>query len=407
LARRAVLLLLLSSVVLTPLYIVKAPLGSISPDLLEVLVLAGLLATGALVASRQVQLQRWPLLWPALALVVAGTLALLWSPDRRFAFGVHRAYLVEPVAVAYSLNLLLKDSREIWAAAIAVVLGGLVVGGGEVGSAVAEFGQRAQFDIYPPTGFYENANQTALLVLPALCVALGLIPTADRRLRGFGISAAVILLAAFLLTYSRGGFLAALLAIALFFLLALRRRRWVATGAGVAVLLVGALALPKVGARVRHQLDLSDPQNSFVTRLPIWRAAVRMIRDHPFQGVGIAGFRDELRRYAPDVLQSHGHPHNVFLNMWLTLGLLGLLAFLWVGVTIGRATVQGLRLGHGWALYPLYCGLAAAFIAILVHGMIDNAIWSNDLALHFWTLAALSTAGLRLAPERSVDSALR
>lgn len=400
-ARRAVLLLLLSSLVLSPAYLVKLPLGRINPDLLEVLVLAGLVATAALVAMRQVSLRGWPLMWAALALLFAGALAVLWSPDRRYAFGVYRAYLLEPIAFAYALNLLLDRSRAIWTAAMAVVLGGLVVGAAEIGSALVEFGQRSQFDINPPTGFYTNANETALIVLPAVCIALGAVRSMDRRLRAVGIGAVIVLLAGFLLTYSRGGFLAALVAIPLFLLLALRKRRWEATGGGLAILVVGALALPKVGERIRHQLDLSDQQNSIVTRLPIWRAALRMIGDHPFQGVGIGNFGNELKRYAPDILQSHTHPHNLLLNIWVTLGLLGLAAFLWVAAAIGGVTLKGLRWGHGWAMYPLYCGLAAAFMAVLLHGMIDNAVWSNDRALQFWTLAALATTGLRIPREGS------
>lgn len=403
-ARRTILLLLLSGLVFSPAYLVKLPLGRINPDLLEVLVLAGLLATAALVATRQVPLRGWPLMWPALALLFAGGLALLWSPNRRYAFGVYRAYLLEPIAFAYALNLLLDRFKAIWTAAVAVVLGGLVVGAAEIASAIVEFGQRSQFDINPPTGFYPNANETALIVLPALCIALGTVRSMDRRLRAFGVGAVIVLLASLLLTYSRGGFLAALVAIPLFVLLALRKRRWEATGAGLAILVVGALALPKVGARIRHQLDLSDPQNSFVTRVPIWRATFRMIRDHPFQGVGIANFGNELKRYAPDILQSHTHPHNVLLNMWVTLGLLGLATFLWVAAAIGAVTMKGLRRGHDWALYPLYCGLAAAFVAVLLHGMIDNAVWSNDRALQFWALAALATTGLRIPREVPVDS---
>jgi O-antigen ligase len=143
--------------------------------------------------------------------------------------------------------------------------------------------------------------------------------------------------------------------------------------------------------RLQHELDPNDPNNTVLSRLPIWRAAVHMIRDHPVTGIGLNSFASDLKVYAPGVRETHTHPHNVFLNFWVVLGVLGLLAYAWVLVQFARAVARGLP-------RPLYVGLAGALAAIIAHGLVDTTIWRNDLALQFWTLAAIAGAGAGAAP---------
>jgi O-antigen ligase len=117
-----------------------------------------------------------------------------------------------------------------------------------------------------------------------------------------------------------------------------------------------------------------------------------MVRDHPITGVGFADFEALLHRYAPALHETHTHPHDLFLNLWLNLGVLGLVAFVAVLAILVATIVQELRRGRGTEFYFLFCGVAAALAGVLTHGLVDNAIWKNDLALQFWTLAALVTA---------------
>jgi putative inorganic carbon (HCO3(-)) transporter len=158
---------------------------------------------------------------------------------------------------------------------------------------------------------------------------------------------------------------------------------------------VGLLVTPRMLQRLQHEFDPNDPNNTVLSRIPIWRAAVHMIQDHPITGIGLDSFAADLKVYAPGVQESHTHPHNLFLNFWVVLGLLGLLAYVWVLVWFARAISAGVR-ARG-PLWPVYVGLAGALAAILVHGLVDTTIWRNDLALQFWTLVAIATAGLATA----------
>src|SRR5437588_12940649 len=87
------------------------------------------------------------------------------------------------------------------------------------------------------------------------------------------------------------------------------------------------------------------------------------------------------------------YPHNIFLAMWVELGLLGLAAFV---------VLLGMLLWRGWSSYtradglarPLLWGTSASFVAIAVHGMFDTPYFNNDLSVEFWILAALEVAAI-------------
>ena len=104
-------------------------------------------------------------------------------------------------------------------------------------------------------------------------------------------------------------------------------------------------------------------------RAVLWRAALRMIAAHPITGVGPDNFRLEYGEYAGIAnADSRVHSNNMYLEMIAGTGLLGGLAFLWLG---WRAFGQILALClHGDA--AIGAGLAAAGLAIAAHGIVDS-----------------------------------
>lgn len=376
---------LLGALVASPTYLVKLHFAGLEPNLLEVLVVIGL---GLTVLARP-RPRPWSLQWPALALLAAGTLAFLWSPDRHSSFGIYRQFLVEPVLAGYALYLLLDDRRAVWRSGWAVAASGVVPALNEIVSGVRQIHQWRTWDVHPPTGFYLNANFAALVIVPALAVALGLALREGARTRRPALAFAALLLLGLVVSYSRGGFIGLAGALLVVWWLGIRRKAPFAI-AGVGAAVAGVLAIPRMLDRLKHEFDLHDPNNTVLSRLPIWRAAVRMIQDHPVTGIGMNSFAHELQVYAPAVQESHTHPHNVFLNLWVVLGVLGLAAYLWVILWFGRALAAALARRD--ELRPLYVGLAAALAAILLHGLVDTTVWRNDLGLQFWVLVALATA---------------
>lgn len=85
------------------------------------------------------------------------------------------------------------------------------------------------------------------------------------------------------------------------------------------------------------------------------------------------------------------YPHNIFLNFWTELGLLGALLFIWIiGKFIwqtGRRSLTapaGDKAGRYWSW-----GLMAAMLTVLIHGLVDVPYFKNDLAALFWIMLAI------------------
>jgi O-antigen ligase len=128
-----------------------------------------------------------------------------------------------------------------------------------------------------------------------------------------------------------------------------------------------------------------------------------MVRDYPILGIGPDNFQ---HYYAPTRTQDRwqtecppgvgyvgtnaggepclSHPHDEILDFWLSTGVAGLMAFLWLELVFWKQAVPGLKLRD-----PLVLGASAAMIAALVHGLVDNSYFLPDLAVLFWILCAL------------------
>jgi O-antigen ligase len=88
------------------------------------------------------------------------------------------------------------------------------------------------------------------------------------------------------------------------------------------------------------------------------------------------------------------HPHNIFLDYWLTLGIMGLIVLLWLlwryyRESINLARWASSKVGSDPLARALALGLIAAMTDFLVHGLVDNSYFLMDLALIFWMSCAM------------------
>jgi putative inorganic carbon (HCO3(-)) transporter len=117
-----------------------------------------------------------------------------------------------------------------------------------------------------------------------------------------------------------------------------------------------------------------------------------MIADHPLTGVGLDNFLYAYRtRYVlPSAWQEPdlSHPHNLILDTWTRLGILGLPAMAWLLIAFFRSAWLQFRAATGQRR-ALLLGLLAAMVALLAHGMVDHAIYVVDLAFVFALLLAM------------------
>jgi putative inorganic carbon (HCO3(-)) transporter len=162
--------------------------------------------------------------------------------------------------------------------------------------------------------------------------------------------------------------------------------------------------------------------NTASKRVYLWQSALEMIHDRPWFGYGLdnwlcyyssgdkyhpntvcptpAGFHHYIITQDPVTKRSTGmsnepflsHPHNIFLHVWVSMGIFGLLAFIAVLVLFYWTLVRLLfylhkrRPPYFEELRWMTIGIGISMLAAVVQGQMDSSFLEQDLAFCFWTL---------------------
>lgn len=347
-------------------------------------------------------LVRSPFLLPAALLFIAGTLSTALAVDRHHALEYYRWTVLEPL-IYFALLLLTRVPARTWLYLALAVLGAGVVSSvigldqwiTGIGLSVPPGGGPRR--VPGPYGSPDNLGLLLDRVIP-LWLALVLLARVPSWRRWLWLLPGALFLVTLALTYSRGAWLAVPIGCLLVVVLAFPWGRWLLVAAVIVALLGVGLKESAIARAVN-----SGHNGTAAQRLNIWNSSLAMIRDHPLVGVGPDNF---VHYYAPTRKQDRwqhecaagvgymqpgagdepclSHPHNEFLDFWLSTGILGLLAFLWLEL------VFWVRAAGIWrrSRDVLTLGVMGAMAAGLAHGLVDNSYFLPDLAILFWLFCA-------------------
>ncbi|BCL79503.1 O-antigen ligase family protein [Ktedonobacteria bacterium brp13] len=201
--------------------------------------------------------------------------------------------------------------------------------------------------------------------------------------RGLSLLAMLVLLAALVLTYSTGAWVAFFVGMLIFLLLVGDTRLLL-----VLLCLVFVLALTLtllMPAQLQLQLQHATANNELSLRIAAWQTALRVIQAYPLTGVGL-GHQAYLLHAEPYRVPAQfvqlSHPHNSYLE-WAAMGgipvlLLFLLLLLWTHFSAWR----NWRLADR-SLRPLLGAGIAATVTLSV----------NSVSINGWTHFALAFFG--------------
>lgn len=209
-----------------------------------------------------------------------------------------------------------------------------------------------------------------------------------------------LIFVALLLTFSRGAFLA--LAASVFFLALARYRKLFIYGLLVLVLILILPWTQEYVVRLVQGLNFfnfSQTDLASQMRLGEFRDAWFLIQRYPLFGVGFAG--------SPDIDLYLGVA-NVYLSIGQQMGLLGLVSFLAIFITLfGDAWFKRRFIVGNVRVEPVWLGLLATVIAGLTAGLFDHYLFNTEFhhtVTMFWMLVGLTAAATRLGSLRD-DSA--
>ena len=353
---------------------------------------------------------RRPFVWAAAGFLVAGLLSLvLPHPTHRAeALREFRWTIAEPLLFFALLARYVRAEADLFRILNAFLIAAAL--NAQVGVDQYLFGDTWSMEgVGRAIGLYPGATAFGIFVGRALAIALALalfLPDqepAQRRWRWAYALLSVPLGLGMLASFARGAWVGVFVALVVITFLSGARR--------VALGLVGlaALAVPVALFALRNIQRFSLTGSSNLSRFAIWIPALRVIRDHLLTGIGPDQFLYQDPRYGiPNTrFQTVNHPHDWILDAWLRLGLWGLLLMIATIVAFFVSAVRAYRGRRGTALGAILLALIAGMTDHVIHGFVDQAYFTQDLALTFWMLLGLLGAILLLPrPPAAVEQAV-
>ena len=252
---------------------------------------------------------------------------------------------------------------------------------------------------------FSHPNVAAFYFNLIITLCFYLLKSSITRLTGVARAAMylylLLILGLLALTQTRSAWIACILFFAAYGLLFERRF--------LIYLIIGiscALMLPVVHERLldlasgNHVSRNAQQLNSFAWRLLLWKSALNWMQpDHYLFGYGLGGFRFHTNEFFPLAGGIHWDAHNVYMEWFFDVGLVGVITYFWVHV-------QGLR--GVWHLYGTdrlaAFSVGFAILGYLIVSASDNMLSYLVFNWYFWFLVgaacSLAVSTLQGSPGR-------
>lgn len=236
-------------------------------------------------------------------------------------------------------------------------------------------------------GGFEHFNTLAQfldLTLPLSVVLIFM----DQKNKKYWLCSMIMFLG-LIVTYSRGGLLGLFISLLFVCLVLTKYVRW-------ALVLVGCFMLYKI--KGLNFTDIADTEHTYIKtfsydlRTRIWYYAwLEIIGDWKnfFFGTGQGSFITVTKKYARfyDATGTVYNAHNIYLLIWLEMGLIGLISFISIIISHIKKVIKIFK--HNCEEKFIITGLLASIIAFMTQGIFDHALWGQGFKLHFFGYLAL------------------
>ncbi|MBI4713777.1 O-antigen ligase family protein [Candidatus Uhrbacteria bacterium] len=404
----------LVTLALLPAYLLRADIFGIPTTLLEVFLLV-LIATWVIQNRKRLKElfvinRQWAIF---ISLVVlSATISAIIAPDTLSAFGIWKAYFIEPILFFYLLvDLLRKKQITNEKIITALCVGGLLISFAAILQWILWEGIPIPWDIERRvTGLFDYPNALGLFLGPLVIIVIvrliykchcesGLkagrsnlcveIATSfrtfckrcgthrnDKML--FYLISLILFIIAIILAQSEAALASVVITIVIMGISYKKFRKPMIVISCAALLIL--FSIPTTRAFLVNKISLQDYSGQ--VRLSQWKETSELLKDHPIAGVGLSQYPNTLKPYHKDTqYEIFQYPHNIFLNIWVELGLLGLLAFgFFCFLVLHNFTTPRLHDSITF-FFPL--------LQIFIHGLVDVPYFKNDLAVLTWTLLAI------------------
>ena len=334
--------------------------------------------------------------------ILISLISVFLANDKTQALGIFKGWFLFPAMLYiliinnFSRENISKLSIPLYASLITISLWAVLQKIGIIGQLFYQFGD-ASFTQYLKEGRtfgpFESPNYLAMYIVPMIFLSVPIFK--EIKNKALKIILVLLYLLPFSVIYfttSRGGAVALATSIIAFLLFLYFKskifRKIIEKQSNI---LIFGLIIVTTIFLIFAARKIAPNQGGDNIRLEIYSYSIAMIKENPILGIGLGSFEQKIDQISADNVgfQQYGisyalHPHNLFLAMWLNLGLAGLIIFfilLWQIIhNLFRDKTEP---------FIKSC-IFAALIAVLVHGLFDTTYFKNDLSAIFWLIFALS-----------------
>ena len=175
------------------------------------------------------------------------------------------------------------------------------------------------------------------------------------------------------------------------------------------ILLAILLILPFVAPKIikSRAASIINPPITQKRRIADWQTALRMTEDFPLTGVGLGrAYLTAYPRYRPGC--GYYYCHNLYLHQAASVGIPGLVAYIWLIITFFRKGFRSLARKR-WFFSrteseprkDLLAGILAGIFGILIASLTDEHFHATEVAMTFWFLVGLGIVLSRLISDKA------
>jgi putative inorganic carbon (HCO3(-)) transporter len=351
------------------------------------------------VRTRRFKLSFPPILWPLLLFMTATLIAWLWSPEPEIGRAPLNKFWLFTIIVL--VTNVFDRQRSMQAYQLLFVLGVL--------AALQVIGQflivwRINLEARL-TGFMGHWMTLSGGLMLASVASAGYFLFVMPRRRLLWLVGLAIMAASLALSLARSIWIATLVGVLV--LLCMRHLNWrtfAAVGLALGTLLL--LAPGAIQRRIQSIWDTNDPSN--YARLAIWKAGVRMVKEHPWVGVGPQRVSKVFYDYHPHPEDSNRsgfypvHMHNNLLQFAAERGIPCALFWLWLMLKVGWDHWRNFRaVGDGEKVIPAI-GFTVV-VAFFLAGLFEFNFGDSEVLMIFLFLVsapyAVSSSAAETQPQ--------
>ena len=337
--------------------------------------------------------------WPITVFTVCGLISITGSPDPGFSFynfyNLVGVYLITYIMVTQNVDEYSDVKKIMYALAWSMTL---VIGYGffqyifGISTADMKWVDGEAFPELRKRVFatWENPNILAAYLDIVICVLLGLFAKMNNKSTRIYLAMFMVAsLACLAMTYARGALLTIAVIIGCYGIL--KDRRILLT---LILVAGGVLALdPVLLERMQTAFLVADTSSEM--RIAMWESTVQMIMDHPLLGIGWGAYWMVYPLYDTYIVDGSVtlvHAHNIYLNYWAEIGLIGGTAFLWYFFKTMGLALFNKRVLPDTLMEGLLLGLGLALVSVALNGVTDDVLFNIPSSMLLWLLCGLAYA---------------